>query len=168
MTLPLPISPADALAQIIDPALRLLPLSLTSDASRVLMLAIALQESGLRARQQDGGPAHGLWQFERGGVMDVLAHDRAGPLARSLCAVRGVPATSYSVYASLPGDDVLAAGVARLNLFADAAPLPVLGDAQAAWVCYDRVWRPGKPRPFDWAGHYQSALRTVIDVEASA
>jgi hypothetical protein len=161
--LPLPISPADALAHIIEPALRLLPPALTSDESRLLVLANCLQESGLRTRVQDaGGPARGLAQFERGGaVVGVLQHPATYDLARALCAVRGVPATSYSVYTSLAGDDLLAAGFARLLLYTDPAPLPPLGAADAAWAYYKRNWRPGKPRPADWPDNYATALACV-------
>lgn len=161
--LPLPISPADALSHIIRPALRLLPSPLTSAPAMVLVLAIFLQESGLRARvQSGGGPARGLAQFERGGgVVGVLQHDATEAMARALCAVRGVPATSYSVYTSLAGDDLLAAGFARLLLYTDPAPLPALGAADAAWAYYERNWKPGKPRPADWPDNYATALACV-------
>ena len=161
--LPLPISPADALAHIIDPALRLLPPALTSDEACVLVLAIFLQESALRTRVQDGsGPARGLGQFERGGgVVGVLQHRATEAMARALCAVRGVPATSYSVYTSLAGDDLLAAGFARLLLYTDPAPLPPLGAVDTAWAYYKRTWRPGKPRPDDWPDNYATALACV-------
>lgn len=145
---PLPITPSDALAQIIDPALALLPYALTSDRAEVMMLAIALQEAGkgglLAYRLQQGGPARGLWQNERGGgVVGVLSHPSTADLARHFCAVRGVPALAASVYDALPHDDVLAAGFARLLLYADAAPLPAPDDADGAWRCYLRNWRPG-------------------------
>lgn len=171
--LPLPIAPADALAHIIEPGLRLLPPALTSDPARVLVLAICLQESGLRARVQDaGGPARGLAQFERnGGVRGVLEHPATATMARALCAVRGVPATSYSVYTSLAGDDLLACGFARLLLYTDPAPLPALGDAEGAFACYHLTWRPGAYDRGDaaqqaaiharWAHHYATALACV-------
>jgi hypothetical protein len=148
MPLPLPISPADALAQIIDPALSLLPYSLTSERAELLMLTIALQEAGkdgmLAYRLQQGGPARGLWQFERGGgVAGVLGCSATAELAKRLCALRGVPALSSSVYDALGHDDVLAAGFARLLLLSDPAPLPEPNDTEGAWRCYLRNWRPG-------------------------
>lgn len=161
--LPLPIPPATALAEVITPALRLLPGKLTNAPARVMLLAIALQESGLAAREQmAGGPARGLWQFERGGVRGVLEHPASAALAAALCAARGVPATSYSVHASLAGDDVLAAGIARLLLWTDAAPLPPLdADPDAGWAYYLRSWRPGRPRPREWAAHWSRASLAV-------
>src|SRR5699024_10369063 len=65
--LPLPISLADAQTRILDPALSLLPAVMDTHQARVMLLAIALQESDLAYREQIGGPAHGLWMFERGG-----------------------------------------------------------------------------------------------------
>jgi len=148
MPLPLPISPAAALAQIIDPALALLPYALTSERAEVMMLAIALQEAGkdgqLAYRLQVGGPARGLWQNERGGgVAGVLGHSATAALAKRLCAERGIPALASSVYDALGHDDVLAAGFARLLLYADAAALPAPEDVDGAWRCYLRNWRPG-------------------------
>ena len=174
--LPLPIAPAVALASIIDPALALLPPKLTSDKARLMLLATALQEVGagqgdatvLRTRVQDGdGPAHGLTQYERGGILAVLSNPTTSVLARALCAVRGVPATGYSVHTALLGDDVLGLGLCRLQYFADPAPLPELGDEVGALQAYLRVQRPGAwARDPDgvrrrWHNSYGVALRTL-------
>lgn len=159
MTLPLPISPAAALSGIIDPALALLPAPLAGLDARIMLLAIALQESGLAERRQVGGPARGLWQFELGGVLGVLHHPASAAMAAQWCAARGVPATSQGVYAGLASDDRLACGFARLLLWTDRAPLP--GDTDAGWACYLRTWRPGRPRPEAWPAHYAKALHAV-------
>ena len=171
--LPLPIAPVDALYQVIHPALRLLPPSLTSDSARAQVLAIMLQESELAARVQRGnGPAHGLAQFERnGGVRGVLEHPATAAMAKALCAARGVQATSYSVYIALSGDDVLAAGFARLYLYTDPSPLPKLGDVDGAWACYLRIWRPGayargteakrQELRAKWGRHYATACEAL-------
>lgn len=168
MPLPLPISPSDAIRRVIEPALDLLPSTMGSDEALVMLVAIALQESNLDAREQDGGPARGLWQFERGtkashgGAWGVLEHPATRDAARTLCAARGCPATAGSVYLALAGDDILAAGIARLLLWTDPHPLPALGDAEAAWDLYaKRTWRPGKPRRQTWPRHYETALRAV-------
>lgn len=173
MTLPLPIAPRDALLQIIDPALLLLPPSMASDRARVQELTTTMQESGLRARVQVGGPAHGLWQMERaGGVAGVLSHLATAKLAAALCAVRGVPAVSGAVYDALPNDDLLAAGFARLLIFTDAAPLPALGDPQGAFEYYLRTWRPGAYARGSqaqrdglrskWGTNYATAMAAVV------
>lgn len=162
MQLTLPIAPADALTQIIDPAFALLSAKLGGDRPRVIVLATALQETGLATRvQYAGGPARGLTQYERGGVAALLANSVTAKIAAALCASRGVPATSYSVYTALAGDDLLDCGLCRLSYYADPHPLPDLGDVDTAWACYLRVQRPGHPRPEDWPGHYAAALAAV-------
>jgi len=157
--LPLPITPADALTHVLEPTSALLPDVPWADTAACMLLATAQQESGLATRVQDGGgPARGLWQFERSGVRGVLGHPRSSRLARRLCASRGCPANEYSVWASLAGDDLLACGFARLLLWTDPAPMPALGDADGAWAYYRRLWRPGHPRQEHWAANYALAL----------
>lgn len=129
-------------------------MGLDSLPARALLIAIALQESGLATRQQMHGPAHGLWQFEAAGVSGVLRHHASADRANALCRWRNVEIPA--VYYTLLSDDVLAAGIARLLLWTDPAPLPALGDVAAAWDYYERNWRPGKPRPEAW--HYNYAI----------
>lgn len=157
--LPLPISPRDFAGQILPPALALLPVKMDSRQARILLLAICLQESGLRERIQIGGPARGLAQFERGGVRGVLTHPASKKNAAKVCVERGVPTLAEAVYDALANDDILAVALARLLLWTDPQTLP--DDEQGGWDLYARVWRPGKPRPDDWAGNYQTATRTV-------
>ncbi|WP_314408945.1 hypothetical protein [Pseudomonas kuykendallii] len=146
----------------IAPALALLPARLTSAPAEVMLLAIGLQESRFAHRRQVGGPACGFWQFEQGGgVRGVLRHTATAGHARVLCEARNVAPTESAVYAALEHDDVLAAGFARLLLWSDAAPLPALGDFDAAWALYVRTWRPGKPHPETWEGLYSLALAEV-------
>lgn len=160
--LPLPLSLHQAERYAIAPALDLLPDSMDSKEARCLLLAIGLQESGFQTRRQKRGPARGLWQFERGGgVSGVLRHPASAALAKRVCAARGVTADSPSVYLLLEHDDILAAAFARLLLWTDPAPLPALGQADAAWDYYESTWRPGKPHPERWAGHYAAALKAV-------
>lgn len=152
-------TPAVCLASAIDPALAILPGSMRSDAARVMLLAIGLQESSLTTRRQFHGPAHGLWQFEKGGgVRGVLKNPRTMLAAAQLCQTCNVAATEAAVYEALLADDVLAAGFARLCLWADPQPLPAIGDVHGGWQCYLRNWRPGKPRPGDWGDNYDAAV----------
>lgn len=152
----------------LNPALALLPARMDSLAARVQLLANGLQESRLTQRVQrvaggGKGPARGLWQFERqGGVRGVLTHQQTAPLALHVCQARQVSAVTSVVWAELETDDVLAAAFARLYLFADAAPLPALGQTDAAWACYLRTWRPGKPHPETWPAFYAQALAFVL------
>ncbi|KAF1008981.1 MAG: hypothetical protein GAK28_00613 [Luteibacter sp.] len=148
MPIPLPISPADALAKIIDPTSALLPGVPWDDRVAVAILAIGLQEGGkdgqIAYRQQISGPARGPWMFEQGGgVHGVMTHQATAKLAGQLLARRGVPKTERSAYLALAGDDLLACGFARLLLYSDPAPLPNLGYAEGMWNYYLRNWRPG-------------------------
>lgn len=111
--------------------------------ARVNLMACAGQEGiCLHRRQIGGGPAMGLWQFERGGgVVGVLSHRRSMAPAGALCAWRGVDPGSHEVWAGLERDDILAAGFARLLWWTDPQALP--RDEDAAFSGYLRNWRPG-------------------------
>jgi hypothetical protein len=160
--LPLPMTPATLTDKVMAPALALLPDKMTSDAARVMLIAIALQESGLAHRQQVGGPARGLWQFERGGgVRGVLTHPASRDYADRICRQRGIQPAPSPVYAALDQDDILACCMARLLLWTDPKALPVAGQCVASWGLYARVWRPGKPRPDDWPENYQTAVEAL-------
>lgn len=162
--LPLPISPADCTRLILTPTLALLPPRMDTPEARVMLLAIALQESRLAHRRQIRGPARGLWQFERaGGVRGVLEHRASRGHARSLCTVRACAPTAPAVYQQIEHDDILAAGFARLLLWTDPDPLPRMGDDDGAWALYASTWRPGRPHPQTWPGLYRQALSTIKD-----
>ena len=137
-----------------------------SPEARCMLLSIQLQESGPKMlRRQVGGPAKGLWQFEQGGVRGVVNASPSHALALSLAtACHTLPSAvdpATAIYNALPTNDLLAAGIARLNLWDDPPPLPRLGDEQGAWRCYTRVWRPGRPRPLDWSANYAASLAVV-------
>lgn len=148
--------------EAIDEAMRHLPSRMDSLEARVLLVAIGMQESRLVHRRQIGGPARGLWQFERGGgVAGVLSHRATANYARHLCGVRGVDPDPSAVWSAMEHDDVLAAGFARLLLWSDPKPLPAVGDVDGSWACYIRTWRPGKPHPHTWPALYRQALKIV-------
>ena len=157
--LPLPLSIHQLAAVILTSALSELGRGYDSPAARVMLTAIALQESGLSARRQRGGPARGLWQFERGGVAGVLSHASSAVAAKAACKRAGVAANPASVCAELEFNDVLAAVFARLLLWTDPKPLPVLGDSNGAWAYYLRNWRPGRPHPETWSANYAAVLK---------
>lgn len=156
---------AAILSTAINPALGWLSLRglRSDDRARVMLVAITGQEADAQYRRQHGaGPAKGLWQFERGGgVAGVLSHSASARLAAALCEWRGVEASTTAVHAALERDDVLAAGFARLLLWTDPKPLPSVEDADAGWAYYLRNWRPGKPHPSAWAGHWRLAREVV-------
>jgi hypothetical protein len=154
----------------INPALELLPAKMDSDAARVMLLAIGLQESRFLYRAQKTsnpyvkGPARGFWQFERGGgVIGVMTHRATEELAKTVCKARQVPFDSSLIHARLEFDDVLAAAFARLLLWADHKPLPKLdADHESAWDCYIRSWRPGKPHRGTWNAFHEQARAQVM------
>lgn len=160
--LSLPATPADCLSAVIIPALGYLPGELDSPEARVMLLAVALQESGLRTRVQDNsGPARGFWQFERGGVIAVLDNSVSMQGMRDLCRSFAVAPIPSDVYYTLTQDDVFACGVARWYLRCDPHPLAELGDADDAWLGYQVSWGPGQPKPEAWAANYGAALAAV-------
>ncbi len=161
--LPLPMTPAQCLAHVVVPALALLGAArYDSPEARVMLLAMAGQESNLEHRRQVKGPARGLWQFEQGGgVRGVLNHPSTRLAAAALCNARGVTATPAAVYVQLEHDDILAAGFARLLLFTLPQRLPERGNPSMAWKQYLDAWRPGKPYIDRWPRHYAAAMKAV-------
>lgn len=151
------------LRTVVEPGLALLPSPMDSDAARVMLLAIGLQESRLIHRRQIGGPARGLWQFERGGgVVGVLRHRASAELAEDVCEQRGVEPTPAKLYEALALDDLLACAIARLLLFTDPRPLPRAdAPAEAGWAYYIRNWRPGKPHRHTWDAFHAKAVDAV-------
>lgn len=155
----------------IEPALALLPPKMTSAEAVVMLLAIGLQESRFKYRYQivhgnpyQKGPARSYWQMERGGgVVGVMTHHATNEYAHMLCGTCCVPFDSVLVHDRIETDDVLAAGFARLLLWADRRPLPALDAShEEAWDCYIRNWRPGKPHRGTWNEFHAQALGQVI------
>jgi hypothetical protein len=149
------------LSNVIEPALRILPPMMTSDKAKAGMLAIGLQESGLHHRKQIRGPAHGLWQFERIGVAEVLRNRKTRDIAIDLCWRLSVAATTAAVYHRIDDDDVLAAGIARLALWRHPDALPERDDPEEGWRQYLDIWRPGKPRREAWNDYFSVAWGLV-------
>jgi hypothetical protein len=147
----------DVIGTIIEPAEKFLP-SMASAKATMMLLAIGLQESRFEHRRQIGGPARGYWQFEQGGgVRGVLLHKASSYDAAKVCHARGVGSSSKEVYERLEHDDILACCFARLLLYTDPKPLPMIGDAEGSWDYYIRNWRPGKPHRKTWDALYQKA-----------
>lgn len=160
----------DFLATTLMPGLQWLqqtvgPVPPASREARLLMLAIAGQESAWTDRVQGGnGPAHGFWQFERlGGVVGVLSSKATAQFAYDVCVASGISdGDSHSVQvwgrmATAAGDNI-ACAFARLLLWTSPAPLPAYGNEAAGWTYYEHLWRPGKPDRERWSVRYQQAL----------
>lgn len=137
----------------------------TPDARRII-LAIALQESGLRRRRQvvaggtETGPAASYWQFEAGGgCHGVLTHYLVAPTMRQLCAEFNVAASPGGLWEAMRYNDIVAAIAARLLVYTLPHKLPSTADE--GWKQYLEAWRPGKPHHDTWASAWATATATV-------
>ena len=141
---------------ILPAAYAVLPERMESPEATHLLLAIAMQESGLAHRRQIGGPARGLWQFERVGVLGVVMHHSSAKPAAMACDRLLYPVPDVdAIYRAIEHNDVLACVFARLLLWTDPHPLPA--DPDSGWDLYLRAWRPGKPRIEHWPASWQNA-----------
>jgi hypothetical protein len=149
------------LDEVVEPGLWLLPGQMSSDDARVLLLAIGLQESRFTHRRQIKGPARSFYQFEKGGVAGVYRHPASRFWLDSVCHALGVPWNVAAIHSAIENNDRLATVCARLLLFTDPHILP--RTPRAAWNCYLRCWRPGKPHPSTWTGFFTQAQAAVHD-----
>lgn len=153
------------------PAYRLLPSNMQSARATAMLLAIGLQESRFTARRQlvgsppkPVGPAKSFWQGEQGGgmVAGVRTHVATRVAAARLYRERNVQPTNAVIWNAIENDDVLAAGLARLLLWSDPAPLPALDNADGAWALYIRTWRPGQPHRATWDAFHARAVAEAL------
>lgn len=157
-------TPNQFLSGIVDPTLKWMAASPginipATDAARVLVMAIAGQESLWRERRQLGGPARGFWQFERGGGLSGVVHHPATMLKfRVVCGAQDIPTDLDTMFEALAWHDQMACAFARLLLWTDAAPLPQYWDKAAGWQYYERLWKPGAPHPETWSDIHDQAM----------
>lgn len=146
----------------INPALNLLPVTMDTDNARVIMLAIAYQESEMNHRRQIGGPARSYWQFEKGGMKGVLAHHASKGHIKTVldCLDMGyLFSDPVGCHAAIETNDIVAAAFARLLMWTDPHKLPE--DIHGSWALYLRTWRPGEPYPDKWPKNYNLALEHI-------
>lgn len=151
----------------IDPALVFLREDMDSDAARVMLIAIALQESRIRHRRQIGGPARGFWQFEVAGVRGVLTHAASQPRIHEVLAALDYPPEHWNpgnCHAAIEHNDVLAAAFARCLLWTLPDQLPRRSDPGEGWRQYIEAWRPGRPHRQTWNSAYDQAWDTVEEI----
>lgn len=151
--------------RIVEPTLQYMAASPTvaipvTDNARVLVMTIAGQESHWKNRRQIGGPARSYWQFERyGGVAELF--QKTPRQLGAVCTALDIPYDPTVVFEAMAWNDMLACVMARLLLWGDPAPLPMLGDKIAGWQYYLRNWRPGAPHPETWSALYEQALAAI-------
>lgn len=160
----LPASAETVLAQAVDIALGYLPDKMVSDQARVQVLGDGLYESGFRTRiQAPNGPAHGLWQFQINAIRLVMWNAATSAACAALCEACGVKFGPTAIYFAIAdgAHDVLAAGLARLIVWADPQPLPAIGNAPAAADCHQRCYRPGAWDESRYIALYPQAVEAV-------
>ncbi len=155
-------------------AMALLPAAMDSEAARVMLLTIGLQESEFLHRQQiiekrapvtrqiilsPTGPAKSFWGAEKTGgmVIGVRTHKASAGLAAKVYQARGVDPDDADIWDAVKTDDILAAALARLLLFTDPRKLPATNATSEAYAMYLWNWRPGKQRPATWPSHHATA-----------
>jgi len=156
-------SPLVFLKDIVNPAIALVAAVSDikpSDEARVMLMAIAGQESLWEYRRQIGGPARSYWQFELGGGVAGLFRVTPKPL-KQICDTLDIPYEANTVFEAMAWNDLLAGAMARLLLWTEPRKLPTLGDAAEGWRQYQNVWRPGLPHPEVWPDRYKTAMSVV-------
>jgi hypothetical protein len=166
-------TPELLLKTAIIPALGMLDSKLDTPAARAMLIAIALQETGLRARRQmleardhwwesKPGKGHGFWQFERdGGVRGVLRHAAASAIVLPVIDAMLYPRDPYAVHEALIHNDILACVLARALLYSVPDAMPRPNEADKGWSIYLKAWRPGKAHPEAWPENYRIAWEAV-------
>jgi hypothetical protein len=150
------------LRYFIEPGLSLLPAKMDTIEASVMLTAIGLQESRFEHRFQVGGPAHGFWQFEKGGgVQGVLSHITTIDIIRHICKLLRVEPSVTKCFDAITYNDTLACIFARLLLWTLPYSLPKIGEEKKAWEQYLDAWRPGKPREESWSNFYWKACEMV-------
>lgn len=147
-------------------AFSLLPGRMDTPEAKAMLLAIGLQESdGFNARvQYGGGPAHGFWQFEKGGgVRGVLSSPTTAPLILPVLQTLRYRPNEAECYAAIVHNDVLAACFARLLLWNVPGRLAGPSEPQRGWDNYIAGWRPGKPHRATWDRFFAEGWRTVTE-----
>lgn len=135
------------------------------DAGRMI-LASAIQESGLEHRHQIGGPAHGLAQEEPIGAAEALRIDNEVLNTRFLEAL-GLPQDRDKLHRALEWSEWGMVVSARLKLWPLPDRLPRQHEQDEAWKQYIAAWKPGKPWPHKWEHSWITACQAVRDCDTS-
>lgn len=132
-----------------------------SAQERVMLTAIAGQESDWSNVQQSNGPARGYWQIQENDCADILENPATSRYAKAACSALGIEPTGQAVYAALLNDPRVQATISRLNLWADPYSLPAVGDGSGSYAYYLAAWCPGRPSNARWNVVYPASLEAV-------
>ena len=160
-------TPVEAHELLIWPTLAKLGARYATPEARLMLLAIGIQESGFRCRDQGDprviGPARSFWQFEQRGGCDEFAKAPQLEGFRKAAVRLGYATDRHYTWirSGEPEGDRLACLMARALLFLEPRPLPACGDRADAYQQYLARWRPGKPSARRWATAYATALQVV-------
>jgi len=146
---------------ILEGALELLPVKMSTLPAKAMIVAIGLQESKLSSRHQLGGPANGYVQFESAGIRGVINHPASRPYALSVLGTLDYQVDTIAVYKAIEHNDILCVAFARLLLWTVRDPLPNENEPEIAWKQYVDTWRPGKPRHDSWKDNFNLGWSTV-------
>ena len=97
-------------------------------------------------------------------IADIMANDATSgifDLGMKAFGIKTQTAEHLFNLIETPEGDVLAAFLARLNLYADPKPIPPADIQQAMWEYYLATWRPGMENWKRWEGVYGQALSAV-------
>lgn len=155
---------------VIPAAMSILPEKMDTIPARVMLIAIALQESKLEHRKQiPVSHARSFWQFEEGrpelksGLAGVRIHKWTYKYYRDILDALKYQGniSDYHVHRIIEHNDILACAMARLLLYTVPRPLPGLDDFDEAWEQYIFAWRPGKPHRETWNDNYNEGWKYV-------
>lgn len=130
------------------------------------LLAIAIQESGLKHRRQvlsggvENGPAVSFLQGElTGGLIDMLNRPATSKYIKAICEAYNVTPTPAGLWEAIRYQDIVAFAAGRLLIYTLPSKLPMTQDE--GWAQYKKSWAPGKPDPERWPESWRIATETV-------
>jgi hypothetical protein len=130
------------------------------------LLAIALQESGLKHRRQvvsgglENGPAVSFLQGEiTGGLIDMLNRPATSKYMKAICEAYNVTPTPAGLWEAIRYQDIVAFAAGRLLLY--TLPMKLPETDLEGWDQYKKAWAPGKPKPDTWPANWALASATV-------
>jgi hypothetical protein len=134
-----------------------------------LILAIAIQESGVAYRRQvtksglEDGPAVSYWQFEHAGCEGLLSARSTSNYIRQICTLFDIKPTKEGLLDAIQYNDIVAACAARLLIY--SLPTPLAETKEMGWEQYLSSWRPGKPHKKSWEYSWETAIDNMVKIK---